>query len=109
MKTSILRTYTLGLIALLFSVSAIAQKKKVVENPYAEEARNLVIDGNDYASEDAFAKAGTGTGKTFTFDFLPLRIDFVLADPVFEVTQFKNYEIYLSDHEPIMASFTLPE
>lgn len=58
---------------------------------------------------DAFAKAGTGTGRTFTFDFLPLRIDFVLIDPIFEPTVFKNYDIGLSDHEPILASFKLPE
>lgn len=59
--------------------------------------------------EDAFAKAGSGTGRTFTFDFVPLRIDFVLADPALQVTQFKNYDLALSDHEPILASFKLPE
>lgn len=52
---------------------------------------------------DAFAKAGSGTGKTFTFDFLPLRIDFILADPTWEVIEFKNYDIELSDHFPIMT------
>jgi endonuclease/exonuclease/phosphatase family metal-dependent hydrolase len=52
---------------------------------------------------DAFAKAGSGTGKTFTFDFLPLRIDFILADPTWKVIQFKNYDIELSDHFPILA------
>ncbi len=57
--------------------------------------------------EDAFAKAGSGTGRTFTFDFLPLRIDFVLTDPKFEVTYFENYNLALSDHEPILASFTI--
>lgn len=55
--------------------------------------------------EDAFAKAGSGTGRTFIFDFLPLRIDFVLTDPKFEVTHFENYAISLSDHEPILSSF----
>ena len=52
---------------------------------------------------DAFAKAGSGTGKTFTFDFLPLRIDFILVDPRWKVHQFKNYDIELSDHFPILA------
>ena len=56
---------------------------------------------------DAFAKAGSGTGRTFTFDFLPLRIDFILTDPKFEVTDFKNYSLSLSDHEPIMAAFMM--
>jgi len=59
--------------------------------------------------EDAFAKAGSGTGRTFTFDFLPLRIDFILNDPKFEVTDFKNYALMLSDHEPIAASFKMAD
>lgn len=52
---------------------------------------------------DAFAKAGSGTGRTFTFDFLPLRIDFILADKQLEVIDFKNYDVRLSDHYPILA------
>lgn len=51
--------------------------------------------------QDAYEKVGSGTGRTFTFDFIPLRIDFILADPKFEILQFKNYDIELSDHYPI--------
>ncbi|WP_299685634.1 endonuclease/exonuclease/phosphatase family protein [uncultured Dokdonia sp.] len=51
--------------------------------------------------QDAYEKAGTGTGRSFTFDFIPLRIDFILADPKFEILQFENYDIKLSDHYPI--------
>jgi len=68
MKTKRITTYTIGIIALLFSVSGMAQKKKVVENPYSEEARNLVIDGNDYASEDAFAKAESSYRQAIGLD-----------------------------------------
>ncbi len=50
---------------------------------------------------DAFEKAGSGTGRTFTFDFVPLRIDFVLTDPKFEILTFENHTIKLSDHYPI--------
>lgn len=51
--------------------------------------------------QDAYEKVGAGTGRTFTLDFIPLRIDFILADPKFEILQFKNYDIELSDHYPI--------
>ena len=68
MKTRSITTYTIGIIALLFSVSGMAQKKKVIENPYSEEARNLVIDGNDYASEDAFAKAESSYRQAIGLD-----------------------------------------
>lgn len=58
---------------------------------------------------DAFAKAGSGTGSTFTFDFLPLRIDYILTDPKFEPTAFTNYTLSLSDHEPILTSLKILE
>lgn len=51
--------------------------------------------------QDAYEKVGSGTGRTFTLDFIPLRIDFILADPKFEILRFKNYDIELSDHYPI--------
>ena len=51
--------------------------------------------------QDAYEKVGSGTGRTFTFDFIPLRIDFILADPKFEILQFTNHNIKLSDHYPI--------
>ncbi len=54
---------------------------------------------------DAFAKAGSGTGATFNFDFIPLRIDFILADPSLEVADFKTYDLPLSDHQPIKSTF----
>jgi len=69
MKTNRLLTYSLGVMTLLFSISAIAQKKKLpVVNPYAEDARNLVIDGNDYASNDAFSKAESSYRQAIGLD-----------------------------------------
>lgn len=56
---------------------------------------------------DAFAKAGSGAGATFWFDVIPLRIDFILADPNIPITKFETYDVDLSDHKPSMASFTL--
>jgi tetratricopeptide (TPR) repeat protein len=69
MRTKNLTYCILGALLLLFSFSAIAQKKKKgPENPYSEEARNLVIDGNDYASEDAFAKAESSYRQAIGLD-----------------------------------------
>ena len=52
---------------------------------------------------DSFIEAGEGFGKTYPFNSYPLRIDFILSDQKFKVNQHKNFEIKLSDHEPIMA------
>ncbi len=56
---------------------------------------------------DAFAKAGSGTGATFWFDIIPLRIDFILVDEKFPVIDFETYDVDLSDHKPSMATIEL--
>lgn len=53
--------------------------------------------------KDAFKIAGNGFGKTFSFNYIPLRIDFILVDDSFTVNGFKNYNIKLSDHYPVKA------
>jgi len=68
MKTKKPITYIVGVMALLFSITVVAQKKKAPENPYAEEARNLVIEGNGYASENAFAKAESSYRQAIGLD-----------------------------------------
>ena len=55
---------------------------------------------------DSFIEAGEGFGKTYPFNTYPLRIDFILSDKKFKVNQHKNFEIKLSDHEPVMARFS---
>jgi endonuclease/exonuclease/phosphatase family metal-dependent hydrolase len=57
--------------------------------------------------EDAFVNSGRGLGKTFDFDFLPLRIDAVFHEKNIKSVNFKNYDLKLSDHYPIMATFDL--
>ncbi|MBZ9628583.1 endonuclease/exonuclease/phosphatase family protein [Psychroflexus sp. CAK1W] len=63
----------------------------------------------DHNLEDAFIESGSGLGKTFDFDFLPMRIDAVFNEKSIENVNFKNYNIKLSDHYPIMATFKLNE
>lgn len=54
---------------------------------------------------DTFIESGQGFGKTYPFNGYPLRIDFILADKHLQVNEHKNYQIGLSDHEPILARF----
>ena len=55
---------------------------------------------------DSFKEKGNGFGITFNYNFIPLRIDFILSDKVFKINYFKTYSINLSDHEPIFSQFT---
>jgi endonuclease/exonuclease/phosphatase family metal-dependent hydrolase len=56
---------------------------------------------------DAFKTSGNGFGRTFNFKFFPLRIDFLLADKKLVVNKFKTFDVQLSDHYPVMATFSL--
>ncbi|WP_019038558.1 endonuclease/exonuclease/phosphatase family protein [Psychroflexus tropicus] len=59
--------------------------------------------------EDAFIMSGYGLGKTFDFDFLPLRIDAIYNESSIKSVDFKNYNVNFSDHYPIMATFILED
>lgn len=58
---------------------------------------------------DTFLEKGLGLGSTYNFKFLPFRIDFILTDPEIEIKSHKNFNVQLSDHTPVMASFRLKE
>lgn len=62
------------------------------------------IKGDDL--KDTFKEKGKGYGRTYNFKYYPVRIDFILADERFEVVAHKNYDVRLSDHFPVMASFS---
>ncbi len=53
--------------------------------------------------QDAFLKKGSGFGKTLRIISPTLRIDYILADKKFKVTQFSKIEVPYSDHYPIAA------
>ena len=57
--------------------------------------------------EDAYKEAGNGFGRTFDFDYFPLRIDFILVEEVLDITAFETFEVPYSDHFPIMANIRL--
>ena len=56
---------------------------------------------------DTFQEEGAAYGRTHNFKYFPVRIDFILVDPAFEVITHRNFELELSDHLPIMASIRL--
>jgi endonuclease/exonuclease/phosphatase family metal-dependent hydrolase len=51
--------------------------------------------------QDAFLKKGTFIGRTFRFISPTLRIDYILADKRFRVTQFQTIHVPYSDHYPV--------
>lgn len=56
---------------------------------------------------DTFDEKGLGVGMTYDINILPFRIDFLLIDKSMEVKKHQNFEVMLSDHEPVMATIKL--
>ncbi len=56
---------------------------------------------------DTFDEAGNGFGRTYDFQFFPVRIDYIFSDEAFTVNGFKSYNERYSDHYPIMATLLL--
>ena len=52
---------------------------------------------------DAYKEEGNGFGRSFDFDYFPLRIDYIMPDESFEILSFETEEVHYSDHFPIMA------
>ncbi|WP_222984607.1 endonuclease/exonuclease/phosphatase family protein [Flagellimonas meishanensis] len=57
--------------------------------------------------QDTFLEKGQGFGRTYDLLGFPIRIDYILADPEFEVLTHQNFSEKLSDHYPIMATLRL--
>ncbi|MGH2563187.1 MAG: endonuclease/exonuclease/phosphatase family protein [Ginsengibacter sp.] len=53
--------------------------------------------------QDAFLQKGFFIGRTFRFISPTLRIDYILADKKFKVTQFQKIKVPYSDHYPVEA------
>ena len=53
--------------------------------------------------EDTFVAQGSGFGSTFKLLNYPFKVDHILVDPSFEVVKHENFDLQLSDHEPVLA------
>jgi len=53
--------------------------------------------------QDAFLQKGSFIGRTFRFISPTLRIDYILADKRFKVTQYQRIKVPYSDHYPVEA------
>ena len=57
--------------------------------------------------KDSFIEKGNGFGTTFIYNFVPLRIDFIMISKSLKINKFKTYEINYSDHNPIFSEIII--
>ncbi len=55
------------------------------------------------SKKDTFVEAGKGFGGTYELFNYPFKIDHILVEESFEVINHQNFDINLSDHEPVLA------
>tara|TARA_B100001750_G_scaffold17872_1_gene12291 strand:- start:10118 stop:11005 length:888 start_codon:yes stop_codon:yes gene_type:complete len=77
--------------------------KKIVTGDFNNTVYSYTYNKIRGDKKDAFEEKGTGFGRTFIFDIIPMRIDFILADSEVQVRAFRNFDIDYSDHYPIQA------
>lgn len=66
--------------------------------PYKILSKNL---------KDSFLKRGSGMGTTYKLLEYPLRLDYFLVDNNVKIINHKNFNLKLSDHEPVLLNFSL--
>jgi endonuclease/exonuclease/phosphatase family metal-dependent hydrolase len=57
--------------------------------------------------QDAFVKAGRGTGKTYRGNFPSFRIDFIFHSNIFRSLNYQTHRVNLSDHYPVSCELEL--
>jgi len=57
--------------------------------------------------QDAFLEKGSGMGRTLSFLSPTLRIDYILAQPHFDIHSYQTFPNATFEHFPVMAAFSL--
>lgn len=70
--------------------------------PYSQSYRALKKGFND-----SYVSKGNGIGKTYSHRRYPLRLDYFLSNEQIEVVNHENFNLNLSDHEPILVKFKI--
>ncbi|MDR2224066.1 MAG: endonuclease/exonuclease/phosphatase family protein [Flavobacteriaceae bacterium] len=85
-----------------------AKFKKIICGDMNNSAFSYVYRNIKGDLKDAFVEAGQGFGKTYKFDYYPMRIDYVFVDPSIEVKSFTTYNDFInSDHFPIVTRLSI--
>tara|TARA_R110002051_G_C8646429_1_gene486919 strand:- start:117 stop:1001 length:885 start_codon:yes stop_codon:yes gene_type:complete len=92
---------------IVYNHSRQVQYKKIISGDFNNNQFSNVYHKIKGEMQDTFEELGTGYGRTYNFEYYPVRIDFILVDEQMEVMAHKNYDVKLSDHFPVMASIKL--
>lgn len=89
---------------LLLKHKSKCEYKTIIAGDFNNTAYSYIYKKIKHGYKDTFEDAGSGFGRTFDFKYFPVRIDFILVDDKFSVSQHKAFNtVKLSDHYPVKA------
>lgn len=81
-----------------------AKHRKIICGDMNNSAYSYVYNNVKGDLKDAFVEAGKGFGKSYDFDYFPMRIDYVFVDKTIHVKAFRTESKFVnSDHFPIIT------
>lgn len=96
------------------------EQAELIKNHMSNSNKKVIIGGDFNATphsrtyrvlrkglNDSYVSNGNGLGKTYSHFNYPLRLDYFLYDEKIKVVSHKNFNLNLSDHEPIFMSFKI--
>ena len=96
------------------------EQAKLIKNHAIKSSKKIIICGDFNATpysatyrilkkgmKDSYICKGNGFGSTYAFLRYPLRLDYFLNDEQIDVINHDNFNLNLSDHEPILIEFKI--
>ncbi|WP_344714205.1 MULTISPECIES: endonuclease/exonuclease/phosphatase family protein [Winogradskyella] len=86
-----------------------SNKKTIITGDFNATPYSLPYRKLKKGFNDSFITNGNGIGKTYAHRRYPLRLDYFLYDDQFKVLSHDNFNLKLSDHEPIFVKFKIKQ
>ncbi|MGY4535985.1 endonuclease/exonuclease/phosphatase family metal-dependent hydrolase [Mucilaginibacter sp. UYNi724] len=79
----------------------------VISGDFNDTPSSFAVNQMAKGLKNAFREKGAGLGRTYNGDFPNYQIDYIMASPQFDVTEYKIIEKKLSDHYPLSTLLVL--
>ena len=96
------------------------EQAKLIKRHANNTSNNVIISGDFNATpysqtyrilkknlKDSYLSSGNGFGETYSRLYYPLRLDYFLSSTDINIINHLNYDLNLSDHEPVMMKFKI--
>ena len=79
----------------------------IISGDFNDTPSSYAVNAMAQGLKNAFHEKGSGFGRTYNGSFPNYQIDYIMASPQFEVTDYQIIEKRLSDHYPVRSDLAL--